>query len=64
VIVATVIRDFKDLPDVTAPVPGRKPPVLSFPYQDRERPDEADEFVAFIRKLRRNSPATPPPAPR
>jgi hypothetical protein len=59
---ARVIRDFKDLPEVTAPVPGRKPPVLSFPYQDRDRPDEADEFLAFIRELRRNFPAPQPPA--
>jgi len=60
---ATVISDFKDLPKVTAPVPGRKPPVLSFPYQEREGPDEADEFLAFIRKLRRSSPGAPPPVP-
>ncbi len=58
---ATVIRDFKDLPEVTAPVPGRKPPVLSFPYQEREHPDEADEFLAFIRKLRQRSPGALPP---
>jgi hypothetical protein len=59
---ATIIRDHKDLPEVTAPVPGRKPPVLAFPYQDRECPDEADEFLAFIRELRRSSLAVPPPA--
>jgi hypothetical protein len=63
VVMATVIRDFKDLPEVTAPVPGRKPPVLSFPYQESERPDEADEFLAYIRKLRRSSPSAPPPDP-
>jgi hypothetical protein len=57
---ATVIRDFKVLPKVTVLVPGRKPPVLSFPYQDRESPYEADEFLAFIRELRRDSPASPP----
>ena len=61
-IMATVIRDFKDLPEVTVPVPGRKPPILSFPYQEREHPEEADEFLAFIRKLRQSSPAAPPPA--
>jgi len=58
---ATVIRDFKDLPEVTAPVPGQKPPVLSFSYQEPEQPDEVDEFLAFIRKLRRSSPAPTPP---
>ena len=61
---ATVIRDFKDLPEVNAPVPGRKPPVLSFPYQDHEHPEEADEFLTFIRQLRGNSPAVPPAVPR
>jgi hypothetical protein len=34
--------------------------VLSFPYQDRESPYEADEFLAFIRELRLRSPASPP----
>ncbi|MGD1071716.1 MAG: hypothetical protein ABSB15_16405 [Bryobacteraceae bacterium] len=52
---ATIIRDLKDLPQVNVPVPGRKPLVLSFPYRDRGNPDEADEFLAFIRDLRGKS---------
>jgi hypothetical protein len=28
-------------------VPGLKPPVMSFPYQDRGNPGEADEFLAL-----------------
>jgi hypothetical protein len=51
---ATIIRDPKDLPEVHVTVPGLKPPVLSFPYQDRGNPGEADEFLAFIRDLRAN----------
>jgi hypothetical protein len=62
--VATIVRDFKDFPEVTVPVPGRKPPVLSFPWQDRDHADEADEFLAFIRELRRSSAAAQPPARR
>ena len=44
-----VVRDLKDLPEVHAPIPGMKPPVTSFPYQDPGNPDEVDEFLAFIR---------------
>jgi hypothetical protein len=58
---ATVIRDFKDLPKVDAPIPGRKPAVSSFPHQENEQPREADEFIAFIREMRRSSPAWPNP---
>ena len=56
---ATVIRDFKNLPDVNAEVPGRKPVVLSFPFQDTGNPDEADEFLSFIHEMRKSSSAVP-----
>jgi hypothetical protein len=36
-------------------IPGLKPPVFSFSPQDKDAPEEAQEFHAFIRKLRRES---------
>jgi hypothetical protein len=59
---ATEIRDSKDLPEMNVTVPNRKPPVYSYPYQDCGQPDEADEFIAFIREMRQNSPALPQPS--
>jgi hypothetical protein len=56
----TVMRDSMDLPEMNTTIPNRKPPVYSFPYQDCGQPDEADEFIAFIREMRGNSPLPQP----
>jgi hypothetical protein len=52
--VAKLILDPKVLPDRTVPIPGAKPPVVSFPFQDLGRPEEVDSFRRFIRDLRQN----------
>jgi hypothetical protein len=51
---AKIVRDLKSLPERGSPIPGAKPPVTSFPFQDDPgSPDEADEFLRFVRRLRR-----------
>ncbi len=54
---AKLILNPKMLPDRTVPIPGAKPPVVSFPFQDLGSPEEVDSFRRFIRQLRGQRPA-------
>jgi hypothetical protein len=55
---AKIVRDLKSLPERTTPIPGAKPPVMSFPvYDDPPSAEEVDDFLRFIRELRRGKPA-------
>jgi hypothetical protein len=55
---AKIVRDLKSLPDTAAPIPGAKPPVTSFPvYDDPPSVEEVDDFLRFIRELRRGKPS-------
>jgi hypothetical protein len=55
---AKIVRDLKSLPDTTTPIPGAKPPVTSFPvYDDPPSEEEVDDFLSFIRELRRGKPS-------
>ncbi len=50
---ATVVRDHQETPRARTPIPQLRPPVDSFSYQDLSHPEEADEFIAEVRNLRR-----------
>jgi len=53
---ARIIRDLSELPERTTPIPGSKPPVFNLPYHDPEgRPEEVDEFLELVRRLRRGN---------
>jgi hypothetical protein len=56
---AKVIHDLKDLPERTLRTPGAKPPVNSLPYVDLGHPEEVDEFLELLRKIRQREPACP-----
>jgi hypothetical protein len=59
---AKLILDPKMLPDRIVPIPGAKPPVGAFPFQDLGSPEEVDSFRRFIRQLRRQKPVRTKPA--
>jgi len=50
---AKIVRDSRDIPPSRIPIPHLRPPVYRFCYQDVENPEEADEFIAMVRSLRR-----------
>jgi hypothetical protein len=50
---AKIVRDSRDIPGPRIPIPQLRPPVSRFCYQDVEHPEEADEFIAMVRSLRR-----------
>jgi len=58
---AKLVFDPKVLPERTVVIPGAKPPVVSFPFQDLGHPEEVDSFRRLIRQLRRQKPASVPP---
>jgi hypothetical protein len=49
---ATIIRDPRELPPARTSIPNLKPPIHVFSSQDFENPEEADEFIAFVRSMR------------
>jgi hypothetical protein len=53
---AKLVFDPKVLPERTMVIPGAKPPVVSFPFQDLGSPKEVDSFRRLIRQLRRQKP--------
>jgi len=59
---AKLILDPKVLRQRTVSIPGAKPPVVSFPFQDLGRPKEVDSFRRLVRQLRRQKPARVKPA--
>jgi hypothetical protein len=48
---AKLILDPKALPDRSVPIPGAKPPVVSFPFHDLGSPEEVDSFRRLIRQF-------------
>jgi hypothetical protein len=59
---AKIVLDPKTLPERATPIPGAKPPVTSFPFQDDPRaPDDVDDFLRFIREVRGKQPLSQKP---
>ena len=50
---AIIVRDHRETRRARAPIPHLKPPVNRFSSQDMEHPEEADDFIALVRDLRR-----------
>jgi hypothetical protein len=50
---AKIVRDSREIPQSRIPIAQLRPPVNHFCYQDVKHPEEADEFIAMVRSLRR-----------
>ncbi|MBI4903343.1 MAG: hypothetical protein HY820_06900 [Acidobacteria bacterium] len=49
---ATIYTNPKDLPQRNVSIPNAKPPVMKVPRSTQDDPEEADEFVDYVRQLR------------